>query len=91
MPECLDPQGICSFRVDIDSSTCGSISPQIREQFDCTDNNNFPALTFQSKLRRRDLNTSSYFRSPQNVPTAIKEAKMAMINQEIDSIARGRS
>lgn len=26
-PDSLDPSGICSFRVDIDISTCGSISP----------------------------------------------------------------
>lgn len=26
-PDSLDPQGICSFRVDIDIATCGSISP----------------------------------------------------------------
>lgn len=26
-PDSLDPQGVCSFRVDIDISTCGSISP----------------------------------------------------------------
>lgn len=26
-PDSLDPQGICSFRVDIDIATCGTISP----------------------------------------------------------------
>ena len=26
-PDSLDPSGICSFRVDIDIATCGSISP----------------------------------------------------------------
>jgi S-adenosylmethionine decarboxylase len=139
-PECLDPQGICSFRVDIDIATCGSISPlyaldfmfesfesdyvhidyavrgftrdtsgkkifidheiesivdfispQIRDQFECVDSNNSASLSFQSKLRRKDLNTSSYFKSPQNVAAATKEAKMALIKAEIDSIAHGRS
>lgn len=39
-PEATDPQGICSFRVDIDIATCGEISPlnainYLFEAFEC--------------------------------------------------------
>lgn len=138
-PDSLDPQGICSFRVDIDISTCGTISPlhalnfmfqsfesdvvvvdyvvrgfartldhskiymdheiksiqdfvspQILAQYDVIDDNNPNGITYQTKFVRKSLDENSYFRSPTQVPSAVKKEKMALIKAEMQSIVQGK-
>lgn len=135
-PDSLDPSGICSFRVDIDIATCGSISPLyaldfmfksfesdlvcvdyvvrgftrnkngekvymdqkvesitqfvsplILREYETTDKNSPEHFTYQTMFCRRELDESSYFRSPRTVPPDIAKQKMALIRQEMDSIA----
>lgn len=134
-PDSLDPQGICSFRVDIDIATCGTISPlyaldfmfnsfesdfvvvdyvvrgftrtksgskiymdheiksiadfispAILKAYDIRDDNNPQGHTFQTKFSRRDLDNSTYFKSPQLVSHDTTAAKMKLIRREIDSL-----
>ncbi len=136
-PDSLDPQGICTFRVDIDIATCGTISPlyaldfmlnsfesdvvvcdyvvrgftramggsklymdhevnsitqfvspKILKSYETLDDNNAAGHTYQTKFRRSDLDESSYFRSPKQVPPAICAEKMALIKAEMESIFR---
>lgn len=134
-PDSLDPEGICSFRVDIDIATCGSISPlyaldfmlnsfesdvvtvdyvvrgfarsmeakkiymdhkiksisefvspNILKQYETADDNNETGITYQTKFMRKDLDESSYFRSPRQVPEDVVKARMDLIRREMQSI-----
>jgi S-adenosylmethionine decarboxylase len=134
-PDSLDPNGICSFRVDIDIATCGSISPlyaldfmfksfesdvvvcdyvvrgftrakdggklymdhdiksikdfispNILKQYETTDDNNSGNLTYQTKFVRNELDETSYFRNPYQVPQEVRAQKMALIRKEMESI-----
>jgi S-adenosylmethionine decarboxylase len=134
-PDSLDPNGICSFRVDIDIATCGSItplyaldfmfkafesdvvvcdyvvrgftrakdggklymdheinsvrdfiSPNILKQYITTDDNNPGNLTYQTKFVRSDLDETSYFRNPYQVPAETRAQKMALIRKDMESI-----
>ena len=135
-PDSLDPSGICSFRVDIDIATCGSISPlyaldfmfkSFESDLVCVDyvvrgfarttkgdkvymdhnvnsitdfispiicreyetmDKNFPAHhTYQTTFCRKELDASSYFRSPRTVPPQVASEKMELIRSEMNSIA----
>lgn len=135
-PDSLDPSGICSFRVDIDIATCGSISPLyaldfmfksfesdvvcvdyvvrgfarntkgekiysdqsfdsitnfvspiIMREYESIDKNYPEHHTFQTMFCRKELDHSSYFRSPRTVDPAVAKEKMALIRKEMDSIA----
>lgn len=135
-PDSLDPSGICSFRVDIDIATCGSISPLyaldfmfksfesdvvcvdyvvrgfargkegkkifidhdissvtqfvsplILKEYETKDKNAPEHMTFQSVFCRKELDESSYFRSPRTVPPAVTAEKMALIQKEMKAIA----
>lgn len=134
-PDSLDPQGVCSFRVDIDIATCGSISPlyaldfmfsafesdiviadyvvrgftrsttgqklymdheinsiaqfvspRILRQYETLDDNNATGITYQTKFIRKELDESSYFRNPKQVPAAVIAEKMKLIRAEMDAI-----
>lgn len=134
-PDSLDPNGICSFRVDIDIATCGSISPlyaldfmfksfesdvvvcdyvvrgftrskdgsklymdhdinsirdfispNILKQYATVDDNNPANITFQTKFVRSELDETSYFRNPYQVPADIRAQKMALIRKEMEAI-----
>lgn len=135
-PDSTDPSGICSFRVDIDIATCGSISPVyaldfllksfesdvvcvdyvvrgftrnragqkifmdhrvnsitdfvsplICRDYQTTDKNYPEHFTYQTVFRRTELDESSYFRNPRTVPPAVAKEKMALIRQEMESVA----
>ncbi len=135
-PDSLDPSGICSFRVDIDIATCGSISPLyaldfmfkafesdvvcvdyvvrgfarnklgekvysdqkiesitnfvspiILRDYELTDKNYAEHNTYQTTFCRKELDESSYFRSPRTVPADVAKEKMNLIRQEMNSIA----
>lgn len=134
-PDSLDPSGICSFRVDIDISTCGSISPlnaldflfkafesdvvcvdyvvrgfarnlknekiyidhdidsikdfvspKILKEYETLDKNSPQNQTFQTMFYRKELDESSYFRSPRTVPADIANEKMLKVRAEMESI-----
>jgi S-adenosylmethionine decarboxylase len=137
-PDSLDENGICSFRVDIDIATCGSISPlfalnfmfesfesdvvvadyvvrgftrssdgskiymdheiknvsdfvspKILKQYELAHDNNPQGQTFQTKFLRKDLDESSYFRNPKQVPSALAAEKMLLIKKEMKAIFSG--
>lgn len=134
-PDSLDPSGICSFRVDIDISTCGSISPlnaldflfkafetdvvcvdyvvrgfarntknekiyidhdinsitefvspKILKEYDTIDKNSPQNQTFQTMFCRKELDESSYFRSPRTVAADVAKEKMQKVRAEMDAI-----
>ncbi len=135
-PDSLDPSGICSFRVDIDIATCGSISPLyaldfmfkafesdvvcvdyvvrgfarniknekiysdhqlnsvtefvsplILKQYETFDKNYIEHNTYQTTFCRKELDESSYFRSPRTVPADVAKLKMELIRREMNEIA----
>lgn len=135
-PDSLDPSGICSFRVDIDIATCGSISPlyaldfmfkafesdvvcvdyvvrgfarntrgekiftdqkvdsitnfvspNIVREYETIDKNYPEHFTYQTMFCRKHLDNHNYFRSPRTVPADVMENKMALIRNEMNSIA----
>lgn len=135
-PDSLDPSGICSFRVDIDIATCGSISPLyaldfmfksfesdvvcvdyvvrgfarnkqgekifidhkidsvtnfvspiILREYETIDKNYPEHFTYQSMFCRKELDDSSYFRSPRTVSPEVAKEKMSLIRKEMNSIA----
>ena len=67
------------------------ISPNILKQYTMADDNNPANITYQTKFVRSELDETSYFRNPYQVPAEIRAQKIALIRKEMEAIFSSKS